>query len=158
MTDHKKPAKNHHHYGSFAVAVVFYVVGVTIFSGWICLEHHWLARSMAMPPHSIFSRVALIEGIEGVFLLIMAFTLIFLHARAKNSSAKHERTMNIKLQREFEKLKEHEIELQDAIRDLERFNALTTNREERIVELKREVNRLLTEQERPLRYSVSPTN
>ncbi|MBN2162423.1 MAG: hypothetical protein JXR25_02915 [Pontiellaceae bacterium] len=147
--------KQDHPYGRFAVAVAVYVVGVSIFSGLIYLEHHSLACSVATPSYSIFSHVALIEGTERVFLFIMAFILVFLHTRAKNSSAKHEREINIKLQREFEKLKEHEAELQDAIRDLKRFNVVATNREERIVELKAEVNRLLKEQKRPDRYAIT---
>ena len=69
--------------------------------------------------------------------------------------ANREHEINIQLQRDYEKLKKHEHELQDAVKDLERFNAVTIHREERIIELKDEVNELLSEQNQPLRYTES---
>ena len=45
-----------------------------------------------------------------------------------------------------------EAELEDAIRDLERFNAITLGREDRIIGLKAEVNTLLEQMKRKKRY------
>jgi len=49
--------------------------------------------------------------------------------------------------------KRMEMDVADSIRDLERFNSLMVGREQRVVELKAEVNRLCTELGRGLRYS-----
>ena len=147
--------KRQHPYGPFAVAVVFYVVGVTLFSIWIYLEHRAVASAIPAAQRGSFNRVALAEGFEGIFLFLMAFVLILLHSRAKAFFANREHEINIQLQRNYEKLKKHEHELQDAVKDLERFNAVTIHREERIIELKAEVNELLSEQNQPLRYTES---
>jgi hypothetical protein len=66
--------------------------------------------------------------------------------------------MNAKLRDDYQKTKKHESELQDANRDLQRFNAMATGREQRILELKDEVNTLLQEMQKPKRYNTTPAD
>ncbi|HWQ25163.1 MAG TPA: response regulator [Chlorobaculum sp.] len=56
---------------------------------------------------------------------------------------------------DFTARKRMELDVANSIRDLERFNSLMVGREQRVVELKSEVNRLCTEIGKPLRYSFS---
>jgi hypothetical protein len=92
--------------------------------------------------------------VNGLFLLIMAFPLIALYNRAQTTSSRTLEELNGRLKKDFVKLKERETELEDAIRDLERFNAVAVGRENRIIELKAEVNALLEQMNRQKRYNV----
>ena len=90
----------------------------------------------------------------GVFLYAMAFPLIFLYNRTHTKTAQEMANLNTRLQQDVIKQKEREVELEDAVRDLERFNALAVGRENRIIELKAEVNTLLEQMKREKRYNV----
>ncbi len=91
---------------------------------------------------------------NGIFLHLMAFPLIVLYARARLKSAKKLSELNKRLQQDVAKRSDRESELEDAIHDLERFNALVIGREGRIIELKAEVNTLLVQMKREKRYNV----
>jgi hypothetical protein len=90
----------------------------------------------------------------GLFLLIMAFPLIALYNRAQTTASRKMEELNTQLKQDFIKLKERETELEDAIRDLERFNAVAVGRESRIIDLKGEVNTLLEQMKRQKRYNI----
>ncbi len=87
----------------------------------------------------------------------MSFILIGLYRRASIQSTHHMEELNAQLKQDFQRLKKHETELEDAIRDLERFNALATGREQRILKLKTEVNTLLQTMNQPKRYDTAPS-
>lgn len=152
------PSRKKHPYGSFALVVTLYVFAVVAFSTWSYVE---LQAGRPYPNQTEkqrkhFARTALIEGTQALFLFAMLIPLIVLYHRARIHSSRKERQLNAKLESDFRTLKKHESELQDAILDLERFNALATGREERILELKIEVNALLMELNRPKRYETAP--
>lgn len=90
----------------------------------------------------------------GIFLYAMAFPLLVLYHRAQARSSQETADLNTLLQQDFHKLKEREAELEDAIHDLERFNAVAIGRESRIIELKAEVNTLLEQMKQHKRYNV----
>lgn len=93
----------------------------------------------------------------GLFLLLMAFPLIFLYNRSQRKSAQKLTTLNAQLKFDFSKQKEREAELEEAIHDLERFNALSVGREMRMIELKVEINTLLEEMHRTQKYKIDST-
>ena len=90
----------------------------------------------------------------GIALYVMVFPLIILYHFAQKRSSRQSAELNARLQEDFIKLKERESELEDAIGDLERFNAVAIGRESRIIELKAEVNTLLEEMNREKRYHI----
>lgn len=94
----------------------------------------------------------------GVFLFAMAFPLIVLYNRIQIKSAQKTDELNAQLQQDFIELKEREAELEDAIHDLERFNNVAVGRENRIIELKAEVNTLLEQMNRQKRYNIDHVN
>lgn len=89
-----------------------------------------------------------------LFLHIMAFPLIILFNRAHAKTTEETENLNIELQQDVIRQKAREAELEDAILDLERFNAVALGRENRIIELKGEVNILLAQDNRQKRYTV----
>ena len=93
---------------------------------------------------------------SGFFLLIMVVPLIALYNRTQTKTSKQLNALNTKLQQEIETQKMKELDLRDAIHDLERFTALSVGREERVIELKVEVNALLKQAKQPPRYTVDP--
>lgn len=152
------PSRKKHPYGSFALVVTLYVLAVAAFSTWSYFELQ-AGRPYPKPTEQyqkLLARTALVEGTQALFLLIMPIPLIALYHRARSHTSRKEVQLNEKLESDFRTLKKHEAELQDAILDLERFNALATGREERILELKIEVNALLMELNRPKRYETAP--
>ncbi len=90
----------------------------------------------------------------GVFLYAMAFPLILLYNHTQVKSARKTADLHAQLQQDFIKQKERETELEDAIRDLERFNHVAVGRETRIIELKAEVNTLLERMKQKKRYAI----
>ena len=101
-------------------------------------------------------RAQLVQSMAtGLFLLIMAFPLAALFHRAKQRTSKQVDELNALLRKDVEQRKAREVELEDAIRDLERFNAVTVGRESRIIELKAEVNTLLEQMNRKKRYTIT---
>lgn len=90
----------------------------------------------------------------GIFLYAMAFPLILLYHYAQARSSQETSKLNTLLQQDYTQLKEREAELEDAIHDLERFNAVSIGREGRIIELKAEVNTLLEQMKQTKRYNV----
>lgn len=92
---------------------------------------------------------------SGLFLLLMAFPLAALFHRAKVRSTRQVDELNALLRQDVEQRIAREAELEDAIRDLERFNAVSVGRESRIIELKAEVNTLLEQMNRKKRYNVT---
>ena len=93
----------------------------------------------------------------GIFLYAMAFPLIALYHYIQTRSSQETADLNILLQQDFRKLKERKAKLEDAIHDLERFNAVAIGRESRIIELKAEVNTLLEMMKERKRYNVDYT-
>jgi len=100
---------------------------------------------------------AIHSGLNGLFLLAMVFPLILFYNHARTRSTRQLAELNAQLQQDFVRQKKREAELEDAIRDLERFNAVTLGRETRIIELKAEVNTLLAQMKREKRYNVDST-
>jgi hypothetical protein len=101
-------------------------------------------------------RAQLIQSmVTGLFLLLMAFPLAALFHRAKLRTSRQMDELNALLRKDVEQRKARETELEDAIHDLERFNAVTVGRESRIIELKAEVNTLLEQMDRKKRYNVT---
>lgn len=90
----------------------------------------------------------------GIFLYAMAFPLIMLYHFAQARSSQETAELHALLQQDYTKLKERETELEDAIHDLERFNAVAIGRESRIIELKAEVNTVLEQMGQHKRYTV----
>lgn len=148
-----------HPYRRFGMAVAIYVIGVFGFSTWSYFAHRADPAAVHLPefePNNHLGKVAFIEGLEGLFLLAMAFILIALYHRARTQSMRQMEKLNAKLRTDFEQLKKHDTALEDAIQDLERFNAMATGREQRVLELKAEVNALLQEMNQPKRYNTVP--
>jgi hypothetical protein len=94
---------------------------------------------------------------KGLFFLLMAYPLMLLYSTAQQKSFRAVAVLNDQLLNDVKKREKHEEDLQDAIKDLERFNAVAGGREDRIIELKGEVNELLAELDRPVRYHAVPT-
>jgi len=96
--------------------------------------------------------------LSSIFLYAMAFPLIALYNRTLAKTAREMAGLNTRLQQDFDRQKIREAELEDAIRDLERFNAITLGRENRIIGLKAEVNTLLEQMKRKKRYTAAENN
>ena len=96
--------------------------------------------------------------INGMFLLIMAFPLVALFHRAKVQTLKKMAVLNERLRHDVAERKKRELELEDAIHDLERFNSVTLGRENRVIELKAEINTLLEQMNRQKRYNMDQPN
>jgi hypothetical protein len=137
-----------HPYRLFGIGVAVYVAGAVGFSAWSAIAHQGQEAARNIYP--------LIEGLRNAFLLTMGITLIMLYHRARRKCTCQQRALSAKLKSDFAKLKKQKTQLEDAIRDLERFNALATGREERMLELKNEVNALLQEFGRTKRYHLTP--
>jgi hypothetical protein len=90
----------------------------------------------------------------GIGLLILAIPLITLFSKARKSIAIDLASMNLQLKQDMDAQKNREEELREAMKDLERFNAVSAGRESRIIELKSEVNQLLLELKREKRYNI----
>lgn len=102
--------------------------------------------------------LALHMAVAILFLLSMAVPLVVLFSRAQRNTALKLAELNSRLQADVALQKNREAEMKDAIRDLERFNALTVGRENRIIELKAEVNELLQQTNRAKRYNIEKTD
>jgi hypothetical protein len=113
----------------------------------------FVARSMVEVNHLIRNLALRSVGI-GIFLYIMAFPLILLYKIRQTKSSRESAEFHELLQQDYAILKEREIELEDAIHDLERFNTVAIGRESRIIELKAEVNTLLEQMKQQKRYSI----
>jgi hypothetical protein len=144
--------------GSFALAIVAYVLGVAVFSLWsyaaqrgMLLEYSGLN---AVRTNALLRGMAIRHGIAGMSLLALAVPLVVRYNRARSRAAEELAQLNARLQEDVENRKGREDELRDAIRDLERFNAVATGRENRIIELKNEVNALLEQMNRGKKYNV----
>ncbi|MDF7799948.1 hypothetical protein P4C99_10765 [Pontiellaceae bacterium B1224] len=90
----------------------------------------------------------------GLGMLFLAIPLISLFSRTQKKTAEELSSMNARLQHDVELQQSREEELKDAISDLERFNAVSSGRETRIIELKAEVNELLLQLKRDKRYNI----
>lgn len=87
-------------------------------------------------------------------MLLLAIPLISLFSRTQKKAAEELSVLNTRLQHDVELQQSREEELKDAISDLERFNAVSSGREMRIIELKAEVNELLLQLKREKRYNI----
>lgn len=96
----------------------------------------------------------LLESAHALFSIIAIVLSIVFYTEA--TKAKHEglNARNKELQEELHLLQAKEKKLRDIIRDNERFNTLTLRREERVIQLKAEVNQLLAQMQREKRYNV----
>ena len=106
------------------------------------------------PLHAKLKKQAENEVASGVLLLVFAVPLVVLYNRAQKHAANELAELNEQLKEDVEGQKTHAEELEDAIKDLERFNAVTAGRENRIIELKHEVNDLLVQQNQAKRYNI----
>jgi len=102
----------------------------------------------------LINRLAMRTVGVGILLYCMAFPLIVLYNFARARALRETAELHERLREDYIKLKERESELEDAIHDLERFNAVTLGREGRIIELKAEVNTLLEQMNQHKRYNV----
>lgn len=102
--------------------------------------------------------LALHMAVAILFLLSMAVPLVVFFSRAQRNAALKLAELNSRLQADVTLQKNREAEMKDAIRDLERFNALTVERENRIIDLKAEVNELLQQTNRAKRYNIEKTD
>ena len=145
-------------YRFFAIATVIYAFGVVGFSTWSYTAQHQLTQNRAdqegAANNAFVKKLMLRNTAESVFLLLMAVPLVFLYNRGRHAVAKDLEQLNDLLQKELELQKIREEELKDAIRDLERFNAVSVGRESRIIELKTEVNNLLVDLNRNDLYKI----
>ena len=157
MTNREPTKKRNPWDRRFALAALVYVIGIVAFSAWSYLGEPAVAEAAESGGPQI-STIALMEGTEFAFLALMSIPLMVLYHRARAHSQHEEQKLDAQLQRDNEKLKAHEKELEDAILDLQRFNEVATGRELRILELKNEVNSLLEEMNRPKRYTTATTH
>ena len=104
--------------------------------------------------NSLLRNLLLKKVLEGLFLLVMAFPLILLYGETQKKTQMKLTALNTQLQQEIQALAAHEKQLQDAIADLERFNAVSVGRETRIIGLKKEINELLEQTNMEQRYSI----
>lgn len=158
--EHPRTAKIHNHAGRrFALVTTIYILGILAFSSWSYLEHQAVIKQndgmeAAMQRRQIH-KIALVESMEVVFLMAMLVPIIALYHNARAHSLQQEEELNAKLKYDNGTLKTREKELEEAIEDLERFNAVSTGRELRIIELKSEVNALLEKLNLPKRYTTA---
>ena len=138
---------HHKNYGSLRVAIRY--EPTTDKSGYALLVAQNTGSFDALMQAQVFHKIT-----NGMFLLAMAFPLIALYTRARVKSSRQLASLNERLQQDVEIQKKREVELKDAIHDLERFNAVAVGREGRIIELKAEVNTLLEQANRTKRYKV----
>lgn len=137
----------HEAYGSLRIAVRYEPISPA--TGYALVAVRSVDSMERLMRTQITSKIA-----NGLFLLLMAFPLIALYTRARVISSKQLADLNERLRQDVELQKKREIELKDAIHDLERFNAVAVGREGRIIELKAEVNTLLKQAGKPRRYTV----
>jgi hypothetical protein len=114
----------------------------------------FIATEKVESMNGLLRNQAVQETAAGLFLLVMAVPLVVLYNRSHQRAAEELAELNARLQQEIEGQKTREEELKDAIHDLERFNAVSSGREDRIIELKAEVNELLKEMNRQPRYNT----
>lgn len=114
---------------AFGVAVVIYIAGIVTLS---CVNDH-----LAM----------------GLILFALALPLIVFGTQICCCSSKKINELTDQMQRDVNKNGQREDELKEAIHDLQRFNAVAMNRENRIIELKDEVNKLLVRLNEEKRYN-----
>ena len=108
--------------------------------------------------HARLKKQAIDEIASGALLLLLAIPLVVLYNSAQRRASMKLAELNKRLEQDVESQKSYAEELKDAIRDLERFNAVTTGREMRIIELKGEVNELCGQLNRTKRYNIDKTD
>lgn len=96
-----------------------------------------------------------IEGIKGIFCIIAVFLSVFIYSAGTKETLYELNIRNRQLEEDLQLMKNTEKKLREVIRDNERFNSLTLGREERIIQLKSEVNQLLSQMQREKRYNVN---
>lgn len=134
-------------YKQLRIAIRYQALGVD--TGYATFAAHNIRHVLPLRSALILRAVTI-----GLFLHIMAIPLIVLFNRAQAKTAQATEALNAQLQQDAIKQKAREAELEDAIHDLERFNAVATGRENRIIQLKCEVNTLLAQEDRKNRYAV----
>lgn len=90
----------------------------------------------------------------GLGMFFLAIPLISLFSRTQKNADEELSSMNTRLQNDVDLQLSREEELKEAISDLERFNAVSSGREMRIIELKAEVNELLLQSKCERRYNI----
>lgn len=148
-------------YRPYSIGVKICILGVIGFSLCSFLLLHESMDSRFAPIVHIkgypLTPTALVVCAQLFFLLIMTCILIVLHRRGGRRCMELAEELSGRLTQELKKQKMREAQSEKTIRDLERFNAMAMGREERILELKHEVNTLMQEQGRPMRYTAAPT-
>ena len=154
------PSTEGNPYRVYVLAVKLCILGAISFTAFSFLLHQNHPESGAAPLLNIkgytVCTAALVECLETVYLLIMACILGVFYRRANKRHRKQQEEYKAQLKQELRGQKHRETKLEHAIKDLERFNAMAMGREQRILELKTEINNLLQEQDRPKRYNAAP--
>lgn len=146
-------------YRRLSIAAGVYVACVISLSAWNFVQYCDLLRECV----EITSYDAMVRNlrirtiIQGFILLALAVPLIAMSNRAQAKTSMKLARLNDRMQQDMTKLTLQEAELKDAIKDLERFNAVAVGRENRIIELKAEVNALLQQQQEQKRYNQKHT-
>jgi len=96
----------------------------------------------------------LLEGTQALFCILAVTLAVVFYAMATKATVSELNSRNTKLEEELQLQKTKEQKLREIIHDSERFNALTLRREERIIQLKSEVNELLARMQQEKRYNV----
>lgn len=144
-----------HTRGRFALASAIYVIGVVAYCAWSYGQYRYATSHHGEPTDSMLHEQAIRTIAGGFFLLAAAFfPMLSLYRHAQAMAARATARHNRKLQQDMERQKQREAQLKDAMRDLERFNAMAVGRENRIIELKGEVNTLLEQMNQKKRYNI----
>jgi hypothetical protein len=140
--------------------LAIYVGGIVGFAAWSLFLAQSDAEHAGEPLLYIegypVGMTALVELIEIVFLITMAGIFLGLNRRVRIESRQQAEGSSARLKQDLAEVRKRERELERANRDLERFNAMATGREQRIMDLKEEVNVLLQEMNQPQRYNTAP--
>ncbi len=139
---------NHLNYGLFRMAVLY----ISHSDG---TGHVYFAAHELESVKSLLLRHAQRETAAGLFLVIMALILVRLRNTIEKRAAEDLAVRNERLTQDLEGLRRREKELEATIHDLERFSAVATGREGRILQLKAEINNLLVQLNREKRYNSS---
>ena len=130
-------------------AAVIYAAGIAAFSIW------QYRRDLASFPDA--GDLAIRHTANALILCAVALPLFILSYRAVRNPASATPAADDRQKEERARLDDLEAELQEALRDIGRFHAGAISREDRIIELKTEVNELRKRLNEPKRYHTENT-
>lgn len=151
--------------GFFILAAIIYIISLVAFCSWSYAEEPQLMirHSTPLPAADnlqkadntdLLRRLAAYKVVTGIFLLAMAIPLAVLSNRVPLKASRKLEELNLRLQQKIEFQNIREKELNSAINDLKRLNAVSIGREGRMLELKGEVNELLEQLHQHKRYNT----